>query len=175
MSKKKMPTENLTLENVEVLRTPFRNFSGTPTQFNPEGGKRYFNIRLEQSVAEDLEKKGWRVKELLPRDDQDETLYLLDIKVNFRGRPPRMVKVSPAGKETLMEDVVGTLDAADIEFADVIIRPYDWGGDKVSAYLQTGYFTIKLDELEMKYGMEDEEQVICDEDGICYIDGVRIN
>lgn len=176
MAKKKLPTDNVVLENVEVLRTPFRNFSGSPTQFNPEGGKRYFNIRLEANLAEELRADGWRVRELKPRDDQDEPMFILEIKVGYNHRPPRVVKVTPAGKANLGEDVVGALDAADIEFADVIINPFDWGGETVSAYLQTGYFTIKLDELEMKYGIEDDmEEVICDDEGICYIDGVRIN
>lgn len=176
MAKKKLPTENVIIEGVEVLRTPFRNFSGSPTTFNPEGGKRYFNIKLEQNLADELEAAGWRVRTLEPRDDQDEPLRLLEVKINFKGRPPRIVKVTPAGKATLNEEIVDALDAADIEFADVIIRPYDWGGDRVSAYLQTGYFNIKLDELEMKYGIDDRmEEVICDDEGICYIDGVRIN
>lgn len=169
------PTENLTLKGVEVLRTPFRNFSGSPTSFNPEGGKRFFNIRLDAETAESMKKAGWRVREREPREEGEEPLYFMEVKVNFKGRPPRIVKVTPAGKEPLTEEVVGNLDAADIEFADIIIRPYDWGGDQPSAYLQTGFFNIKLDELELMYEMDDEEKVVCDDEGICYINGVRIN
>lgn len=170
-----MPTENLTLKDVEVLRTPFRNFSGSPTKFNVDGGVRFFNIRLDEKLAAKMKKDGWFVKELPPREDGDEPLWLLEVKVNYKGRPPRVVKVTPAGKEPLNEEVIGNLDAADIEYANIIIRPYNWGGDTPTAYLQTGFFHIKLDELEMMYEMEDEDGVVCDEDGVCYLNGVRIN
>ena len=171
----KKATENVTLKNVEILRTPFRNFSGDPTTLNPAGGKRFFNARLDSETAAELKREGWRIKELPPRQDGDEFLYLIEVKVNYGGRPPRIVKVTPSGKETLSEEVVNTLDAADIEYANIIIRPYDWGGDLPSAYLQTGFFHIKLDELEMMYEMTAEEEVVCDDDGVCYINGVRIN
>lgn len=171
----KLTTENRTLKNVEVLRTPFRNFTGSPTKLNPEGGKRYFNVRLDEELARTMAKEGWNIKELPPREDGQEPLWLLEIKVHFGGRPPRLVSVTPSGKKPLAEDTVDMLDAADIEYANVIIRPYDWKGKTVSAYLQTGFFHIKLDELEMMYEMDEEDPVVCDDEGVCYINGVRIN
>lgn len=175
MTKTPFPTENVTLKNVEILRTPFRNFSGSPTKLNPEGGKRYFNIRLDEETAKRLEDEGWHVKTLPPRDAESEPLYLLELKINYKGRPPRIVKVTPTGKEPLTEEVLSALDAADIEFANVIFRPYNWGGPKPSAYVQTLFVHIRLDELEQMYETENEDEVICDEDGVCYINGVRIN
>ena len=171
----KLTTENRTLKNVEVLRTPFRNFAGSPTKYNPEGGKRFFNVRLDEELAQTMMKEGWNIKELPPREDGQEPLWLLEVKVHFGGRPPRLVTVTPSGKKPVSEETVDALDAADIEYANVIIRPYDWQGKTVSAYLQTGFFHVKLDELEMMYEMDDEDPVICDDEGVCYINGVRIN
>lgn len=164
-----------TLRHVQVLRTPFRNFSGRPTKFNPDGGKRSFNLSLPQDIALEMRDEGWKIRELAPRDDQDVPLYLLEVKVSFKGRPPRIVKVTPTGREELTEDAVDALDAVDIEFADVIVNPYNWG-EGVSAYLKTGYFNIAMDELEMLYELDDETsgKMVCDDDGVCYIDGVRV-
>lgn len=172
----KLTTESRTIKNVEVLRTPFRNFSGGPTKLNPDGGKRFFNIRLDEELAKTMTKEGWNVKELEAREDGEEPLWILEVKVNYGGKkPPRIVSITASGKKPIREESVDLMDSAEIESADVIIRPYDWGGGKVSAYLQTGYFHIKLDELELMYEMDEEDPVICDDEGICYIGGVRIN
>lgn len=175
---KKTPTENLTLKGMEILRTPFRNFSGSPTKFNAEGGERYFEIRLDKEKADELRAAGWRVKELDPREEGDEPLWLLNVKVKFGQRPPRIVSVINGKRTPLNEDTVDALDSADIAFADIIIRPYNSGREFPSAYLQTGFFNVKLDELEALYDMDDEDEVVCDEDGVCYIGhlgGIRIN
>lgn len=182
---KKLPTEALTIRGAEVLRTPFRNFSGRPTKFNPQGGKRFFNIRLDEALAEEMEAAGWKVRSLPARDDQEAPLRFLEVKVAYTGRPPRIVKVTPVGKEPLTEEVVGLLDDADIEYADLTIRPYVFDretAENVTAYLQTSYIHVKMDELDLQYAIEDLEGtedepdgVVCDEDGVCYLNGVRIN
>lgn len=173
---KKLTNKSRTLKDMEVLRPPFRNFNGNPTKFNPEGGRRFFNVRLDEDLAKEMAAEGWNVKELAPLEEGNEPLWMVEVKINFGGiRPPKIVVVSPSGKKKITKDNVGEIDSADIEFADVIINPHDWGGETVTAYLETGYFNIRLDELELKYAMEDEDEVICDDDGICYIGGVRIN
>lgn len=172
---RKLTTKNRTLKGLEVLRTPFRNFSGSPTKLHTEGGKRFFNVRLDEELAREMKAEGWNIKELSPREDGDEPLWILEVKVGFEWRPPRVVSVTPSGKKPLNEETIDALDSADIDFADIVIRPYDWKGETVAAYLQTGYFNIKLDELEMLYEMDDEDEVECDDDGVCYVGGVRIN
>lgn len=173
---KRLTSTARTLKNVEVLRPPFRNFEGNPTKLNPEGGKRYFNIRLDEELAREMMDEGWLVKELPPREEGHEPLWILQVKVNFGGgRPPKIVVVSPSGKKEIKEDNVGEIDSADVAYADLIINPHDWGGKTVSAYLQTGYFHVRLDELELMYSMEEEDEVVCDDEGVCYIGGVRIN
>ena len=174
------PTETVTLKGVELLRTPFRNFSGSPTKFNPEGGPRSFHVRLTEEQAKALTEAGFYVREREAREAGEEPMWHLEIKVSFRDktgkktRPPRIVSVLPSGRKDLDEEVVGTLDYADIEYGDISFRPYDSGRDNVSAYLQTGYFHVRLDELEQMYEMDNMDEVICDEDGVCYLNGVRI-
>ena len=182
---KKFPTDVLTLRRVEVLRTPFRNLEGRPTKFNPAGGHRYFNIKLDADTAVELEQEGWKVRTLPSRDEQEEPLRFLEVKVSYKGRPPRIVKVTPVGKEALPEELVGLLDSADLEYVDLTIRPYVYDRETAefcTAYLQTAYFHIKMDELDLEYAMEEVEDtedepdgVICDDEGVCYLNGVRIN
>ena len=183
MAKNLTITENsVTLENVELLRTPFRNFSGSPTKFHPEGGPRSFHVRLTQEQAEALRAEKFYVRESPAFEEGEEPLWHLEIKVSFRdrygerkSRPPRIVSVTPSGKKDLSEEVCGSLDSSDIEFADVSFRPYDTGRGTVTAYLQSGYFHVKLDALQQKYEMDTMDEVVCDEDGVCYLNGVRIN
>ena len=182
---KKFPSEPVTLRNMEVLRTPFRNLSGGPTKYNPAGGARFFNVRLSEEQADALAADGWKVRSLPARDEQEMPLRFLEVKVSYKGRGPKIVKVTPVGKEDLPEDLVGLLDSADLEFVDLTIRPYVYDRDTAefcTAYLQTAYFHIRMDELELQYAMEDvdgteddSDEVVCDDDGVCYLNGVRIN
>lgn len=147
---KKDYMENVILEDVRIL---FRNFSGKEGQFN-RAGNRNFNVLLPEDIAKQMLKDGWNVKELKPRDEEDELEYRVEVAVNYGGRPPRLVMVTSRGKTNLDEDSVDLLDWADIVHADVILRPYQWevnGKTGVKAYLQTGFFTIREDELELKY------------------------
>lgn len=190
MSKNDFPRGALKLEHMEVMRTPFRNLSGAPTKYNKDGGQRYFAIRLDPELALTLREQRWNVKELPPRDEQEPPLYFMEIKVNYKedrkdSRNPKIVKVTPIGREELDRDVVGALDHADVEFVDLIINPYVYDpetANHANAFLQTAYFNIKMDELDMKYALEelegledDPDPVVCDDEGICYINGVRIN
>lgn len=184
-NKKVFPKEEIILEGMEVLRVPFRNFSGRPTKFNPAGGRRFFNLNLDEDKAEELRAAGWKIRSLPPREEGDKWLHLFEVKLNYGGRPPKIMKVTPVGMETVTEDLIGLLDDADIEFADLTIRPYVYDKETAefaTAYVKTAYFNIKMDALELKYatealeGTEDEtDEVICDENGVCYINGVRIN
>ena len=181
----KIAKQPITLRDVEVLRSRFRNFSGGPTKFNPQGGSRFFNIRLSPEKAAELRESGWRVKTIPAREDYEEA-HILKVNVNYGGREaPKIVLVTEIRKTPIGEAEVDLLDHADIDRADLILNPYrnpNSDEDLVTAYLQRGHFYIKLDELELEFALEETEgsadevdQVICDEEGVCYINGVRIN
>lgn len=139
------------MENVRLI---FRNFAGKEGLYNREGD-RNFCVVLDPQSAAMMQKDGWNVKTLKPRDEEDDELYYIQVSVNFRGRPPRVVMITSRGRTNLDEGEVELLDWADIINADLIIRPYEWavnGKTGIKAYLQSIFVTIQEDELELKYG-----------------------
>lgn len=138
---------------IEGARIGFRNFSGEEGRFNPKG-RRNFCIFLEEDIAKDMEKEGWNVKWLQPREEGDELQAYLQVKVVFGKIPPKIVLVTMRGKTRLDEDTVNILDWAEIQNVDLVIRPYNWevnGNTGVSAYIKTMYVTLREDEFESKY------------------------
>lgn len=144
---------------LEGRRIHFRNFAGEPTRFNIEGGVRDFIVFLEPEEAEAMEKDGWNIKYLKPRDEDDQPAPILRVKVRYpkgesRARPPRVILITSRGKTALDQDTVKILDWADIDNVDMIIRPWEWeinGNTGIAAYLNSIYVTIREDELEKKY------------------------
>lgn len=145
---------------VEDARIIFRNFSGEPTQFNPKGGKREFSVVLDPDVAEVMRKDGWNVKYLESREEGDSDTPYITVTARFDVRPPNVTLITSTGRTKMTEDIIGTLDWADIITVDLIARAYDWEvGEKkgTKAYLQTMFVTINEDALERKYAIPEEE------------------
>jgi hypothetical protein len=138
---------------LEGRRILFRNFAGEEGRFNAKGN-RNFNVVLEPEEAEAMEKDGWNVKYLQPREEEDQPLPRLEVTVKFGKVPPRVILITSRGKTALDEDMVKLLDWAEIENVDLIVRPYEWTVNEksgVKAYLKSIYVTIREDELEKKY------------------------
>lgn len=141
---------NISIENARLV---FKNFSGKEGKYNP-AGRRNFCVLLDTESAKDLEKQGWNVKWLQPRDEEDEEQAYIQVSVAYNNYPPKVVLISGGGKTILSEDEVSTLDWADLKEVNLIIRPYEWnvnGKSGVKAYLKAGYFEIEEDEFESKY------------------------
>lgn len=138
------------MENVRII---FRNFAGREGMYNREGD-RNFCVLLDTDTADAMLKDGWNVKALRARDEDEEDQPYLQVSVNFKGKPPRVVMITSRGRTTLHEDEVELLDWADIQNVDLIVRPYEWavnGKTGVKAYLQSIFVTIEEDALELKY------------------------
>lgn len=142
---------------MEGVRMIFRNFAGKKMQFNPEG-KRNFGVVIDQPTAAMLSADGWTVKELKPREEEDDEVptTFLPVQIKFDSfRPPRIVLITSRGRTNLDEGTIDMLDWADVVNVDLIVRPYDWtmndGRSGRTAYLQSLYVTIDEDPLEMKY------------------------
>src|SRR5690606_12743592 len=122
------------MENVRLI---FRNFEGKEDQYN-RAGDRNFTIILDPITAEAMAADGWNIKRREPREEGDDPTYSIQVAVSYKSRPPRVVLITSRGRTNIGEDLVETLDWADIANADVIISPYSWEvGDKsgVKAYL----------------------------------------
>ncbi len=145
---------------MEGVRIIFRNFSGKEGQYNREGD-RNFAVLLADDVANKMAEDDWNIKWLKPREDAEEDEMpqaYLQVSVNFKGRPPRIVMITSRGRTNLDESTIEMLDWADILNVDLIVRPYEWsvqGKTGVKAYLQSIYVTIEEDELEKKYAEMD--------------------
>lgn len=138
---------------VEDAQLIFRNFSGKEGQYNREGDKNFAVILNEETAAQMLS-DGWNVKVLPAREEGDSDTFYIQVSVNFKNRPPRVVLITDKNRTNLDNDTVSSLDWVDIRTADLICRGYDWEvGDKTGtkAYLQSMFVTIEQDALEKKY------------------------
>jgi hypothetical protein len=146
--------DNLVLEDVRIV---FRNFSGEQGMYNAKGD-RNFAVILDRDVAQELANDGWNIKQLKPREDEEEPTPYLAVKVKMDGkRPPNIIMIGgDSGKRTILdESTVDVLDHVDIGTIDMVLRPYDWdvnGATGRSAYLQDLYVTIIENPLDLKYG-----------------------
>lgn len=159
--------------DVDGRNMRFRNFAGKAGKYNAEGD-RNFCLLLNPEVAAEMAADGFNVKYLKPRDEEEDPVPYIQIKLKYysrsgeRLRPPKIVLLTKKGKTQLDEDSINTLDWAEIEKFDIAInpRPYDMNGRSgVSAYLKTLYVTIVEDEFEDRYlDVPDSAQNITDED-----------
>jgi hypothetical protein len=144
---------------IEGARLIFRNFAGKEQKFNPEGS-RNFCVILPDDVAEAMLEDGWNVNYLKPREEGDAPTPYLQVAVRFDQRPPKIVMITSRARVHVDEDMVETLDWADIANVDMVLNPYSWsnnmGESGVKAYLKTMFVTIEEDELERKYALDPE-------------------
>ena len=153
----KRPINKITIENARLI---FRDFTGERNRFNSD---RTFGVVLDLDQADLLEDEGWNVKRLPPREEGDEPLCFLSVKVVFGKVPPKIVLINgKRRKQTLDPSTIGILDWVQIEKADLIIRPYNYdfaGHTGTKAYLSSMYVTKSTDTLEDKYAdIPDEDE-----------------
>lgn len=151
-----MKKNNISLEDAKI---GYKNFSGAEGNFNPKG-RRNFCVFLESELGERLQQDGWNVKWGTPKEEGDDPLPYIQVAVQYKNVPPRIVLISQTqsgdilGKTLLDETSVNILDWADIRNVDLIITPYDWevgGKNGVKAYVKSMYVTIAVDDFESKY------------------------
>ena len=145
-----MVNTNIRIENAKIR---FRNFSGKEGRFNP-AGRRNFCVFLDDDTANDLKDEGWNIKWLNPRTEDDEPQAYIQVAVSYANVPPKVWLVNSKQKTLLDEETISTLDWAELEEVDLVIRPYNYdvnGKSGVKAYLKTMYAKIVEDEFADKY------------------------
>ena len=147
--------DTVLMEDVQII---FRNFSGRAGMYNKEGD-RSFAVKLSPEWAEELTRRGWNVKYLRARDEDESDAPYISVKINFNGpRPPKVYMVTSKSRTQLDESTVEMLDWADILQVDLVLNPYHYnvnGKEGISAYLESIYVVILEDELAQKYGNMD--------------------
>lgn len=150
--------EVITIRDAAII---FKNLAGEKGTYNA-AGDRSFSVMMGEEQAQELQAQGFNVKPMKRREEDDEQLYHLKMKINFANRPPRVWLVSNIDPETgvgrsrnmLGEGMVGILDQLESTRVDLTFTPYDWevnGSSGRTAYLQSLFFTMYEDELEQEY------------------------
>lgn len=151
-----MPNKDKTFM-VEDAQIVFRNFAGKADKYNREGD-RNFSVIIPPDDAEKLMADGWNVRVREPRDEGDEPIYMIQVSVSYKVKPPRITLITSSKRTFVTEDIVDIIDQLDIEKVDLIASGYEWevnGKTGVKAYLKTMYLTIDEDPLQAKYGFGD--------------------
>lgn len=143
---------------IDNARIMFRNFAGREGQYNREGDRNFAVLLDDPKMVKSMEKDGWNVKYLKAREPDEEPQAYLQVSVNYKGRPPRIVMIANRRgrpvRTDVPEELVETLDWIEIAKADMILNPYEWsvsGKTGIKAYLKTLFVTVDEDELEQKY------------------------
>lgn len=152
-----MPKNTLTIENTNLI---FRNLSGKPSEYN-KGGSRVTGVIIPPHMVAQLVDEGWSVKELPPRDPQEQPLYYMNAKCRFDNFPPKVYLVTSKKKVKLDEETIDQIDYSEIAFVDVELSPYDYsirgGSSGRAAYIKTMYVNVVEDAFAEKYDYGDVE------------------
>ena len=151
----KTPGKKLEIR-IDNAKIAFRNFAGAEGKFNP-AGNRNFCVFLPEDVAKSMEAEGWNIRWLNSYPDEP-AQGIISVKLNFGNYPPNVILISDGKMTRLDENTVDTLDFAELEKVDLILRGYEWnvsGKHGIKAYLKTGYFILVVDELAKKYAEMD--------------------
>lgn len=145
------PKGILQFDDVEIK---WPNFSGKPDKYNRDG-KRTFNIVIpDEEMKDALEAEGWKVKTKAARDEYEDPLYYMEVKVMYHDEDlahldPVVTLITGRSQNELDEETIGTLDHIDIlEIPHMDISPYDWevnGKTGRTAYLKKAIIVQEVD------------------------------
>ena len=142
----------------------FKNFSGKGDMYSREGDRK-FSLRIgSKEQADALIEAGWNVRVKPPRNEDEDPLMYIDVKVKFNEFGPKVYLESGNAVNELTEHTIGCLDRIRIGQVDLDIRPYDWalpsGKRGRSAYLQGMRVIQRVDDrFGAMYSGDDSDQV----------------
>lgn len=139
----------ITIKDAQLFKT---NFSGKEIPpFNPAGRRNFCVFIDDIDFAEEMERKGWNIRWLEPKEEGDSRKAFLSVAVMFTNRPPKILMYTSKGETRIDEETVGMLDWAEKTKVDITINPRYWddnGRQRIKAYLRTMLVWIYEDELE---------------------------
>jgi len=158
--------KNETFKGIPGDQITWRNMQGMSNGTYARPGNRYFAIKLDDDLANDLEEKGWPIIwRNINRDEDGPEEMQAYLKVFIKFGVPRypvdiyLINSNMQSKVALTEDDIDKLglDSKPIEFIDIVIRPYYWTyGDKkgVKAQLQA------MNMLLSQNGLDDDYEIV---------------
>jgi len=152
-----MAKQTILIEGTNLI---FRNLSGKPSDFN-KNGSRVTGVIIPPEMVEGLVNDGWSVKQLSPRDPQDQPLYYMNVKCRFDNFPPKVYLVTQKKKVQLDEETIDQIDYSEISSVDIEISPYDYEINPHNrgraAYIKLMYVNVVEDAFYEKYDFGDVE------------------
>lgn len=146
---------------VRNAKITFRNFEGREAKYNNRGSKNFVIVIEDENVANKLSSEGWNVKPFSTPNDDGKFNYKWPVAVSFSKRPPKIVKVINNKQFIMDEESIKDLDYAVLDRVDVAINPYHWtkddGSTGIKAYLKTLYVTIRPEDFEEDYRIDESE------------------
>lgn len=139
------PRGTLEIDNARII---FRNLEGRRGLYNREGDRSFALVVPDEDARDALIEQGYNVKTKAPRDEDEEPLMYLTIKVKPNGRGPHIYLVSGRNKRELPEESWGLIDQISIANVSLDIHAYDWnvkGKVGRSAYLAAMEVTQNID------------------------------
>ena len=139
------PKGDLEIDNARII---FRNLEGRGGLYNREGDRSFALVVPDEDARDALIEQGYNVKTKAPRDEDEEPLMYLTIKVKPNGRGPHMYVLSGRSKRGLPEESWGLIDQISIADVSLDIHAYDWnvnGKSGRSAYLAAMEGTQNID------------------------------
>lgn len=150
--------ETLLVDNAQLV---YKNFRGLQSQYNMEGN-RNTGLLLDYDQAYEMMNNGWTG--IRPFKDDvyagiDNPRHVIKVRVKFKHRPPRCYLISSGSdgvpsKTLLGEGLIGIFDTTDSTNVDLVLVAYEYdvsGRQGKSAYLQSMFYTMYEDPLELRY------------------------
>lgn len=124
------------------------NFSGAdPNGYNTKH-ERYFDILLDEHLAQDLADEGWAVRTYIPKRDNADPIYSLRCFIRYDVMPPKIWQITSSSRFLHTEETISGLDRTAIKHVELLVRPYNYdfrGRIGTKAMVENMYVTIDED------------------------------
>lgn len=133
---------------INDARIIYRNIEGRGDQYNREGERNFAVVITGDDIAQALIDAGYNVKTKPPRNEDEDPLVYLPVKVKFNDRGPNIYIESGKHRRQLVPETAGIIDQIDILSVDMDIRPFHWevnGKTGITAYLSNMLVRQRID------------------------------